>query len=90
MSSAGLNQKPLEMLYRASKMAHLLCTRCWSGHKLDLYTWLIRRKLEESCLRNNIDHAVVSLDKSRTMSRGERWGHCLYSVELARTVERLM
>ena len=70
-------------------MAPLLCTRCWSGNKLDRSTWSIRRKLRESCLRNRIDPTVVSLDKSRTISRGEGWGHCLYSAEFVRTIGRL-
>ena len=89
MSSVGLNQKPSKMRYRASKMALFLCTRCWSGNKLEPSTWSMRRKLGESCLRNNIDPAVVSLDKSRTMSQGEGWGHCLFSTELLRTTRRL-
>ena len=88
MSSAELNQKPSEMRCRASRMAPLLYTRCWSG-KLDRSTWLIRSKLGESCLWNRIDLALVSMDNSRTISRGEGWGHCLYTTELVRTIGRL-
>ena len=89
MSSAGLNQKPSEMRYRASRMAPFFCTRCWSRNKLDCNTWSIRSKLGERHLRNRIDPAIVSLDKSRTISPGEGSGHCLYSAELARTTGRL-
>ena len=38
---------------------------------------------------NRMDPVVVSLDNRRTISRGEGWGHYLYSVELARTTRRL-
>ena len=36
-----------------------------------------------------MDPTVVSLDKRRTISRGERRGHYLYSAELVRTTGRL-
>ena len=77
MSSTGLNQKPSDMRYRASRIAHLLCTRCWSGNRLDRSMWSIRRILEGSCLRNKMDLAVTSLDNNRTISSGEGYGHCL-------------
>ena len=33
--------------------------------------------------------AEVSLERMRTISRGEGWGHCLYSAELAKATGRL-
>ena len=77
ISSAGLNQKPLDMRYRASIIAPLRCTICWSGKRLDRNIWSIRSILGGSCLRKRIDPVVASLDNRRTSSRGEGWGHSL-------------
>ena len=70
-------------------MAPLLYIRCWSVNRLDRSTWSIRSILGGSCLLNRMDPAVVSLDNRRTISRGEGWGHCLYSAKLARITRRL-
>ena len=70
-SLTGLNQKPSDMRYRASRIAHLHCTICWSGKRLDRSIWLIRSILEESYLCKRIDPVVESLDNRRTISRGE-------------------
>ena len=76
-SLAGLNQKPLYMRYRASRIAHLRCTVCWSGKRLDRSIWSIRSIFGGSCLRKSIDPAVMSLDNMRTISLGKGWGHSL-------------
>ena len=89
MSSTGLNQKPSEIRKKASSMAPRLYTKCCSGNKLDRNTWLIKSIPGGSCLLNRIGQTDVSRARMRTIFRGEGWGHCLYSVELARTTERL-
>ena len=76
-SSVGLNQKPSDMRYRASRIAHLRCTICWNGKRLDCSIWSIRSILEGSCLRKRIYPVVASLENRRTISRGEGWGHSL-------------
>ena len=76
-SSAGLNQKPSDMRYRASRIAHLRCTVCWSGKRLNCSIWSIRSILGGSCLRKSIDLTVTSLDNMRTIFLGEGWGHSL-------------
>ena len=42
-----------------------------------------------SCRLNKMGLVEVSLERMRTISRGEGWGHCLYSVELAKATRRL-
>ena len=76
-SSARLNKKPSDMQYKALRIAHLCCTICWSGKRLDRRIWSIRTILGGSCLLKMIDPAVASLDNRRTISRGEGWGHSL-------------
>ena len=76
-NSAGLNQKPSDMRYRASRIAHLLCTVCLSGKKLDRSIWSIRSILGGSYLQKSIDSTVTSLDNMQTISLGKRWGHSL-------------
>ena len=51
--------------------------------------WLIRSILGGSCLQKRIDPDIVSLDNRLTISQGERWGHNLYSTELARIIRKL-
>ena len=75
--SVGLNKKPSDMRYRASRIAHLRCTICWSGNRLDCSIWSIRSILEGRCLRKRIDLTDASLDNTRTISRGKGWGHGL-------------
>ena len=70
-------------------MAPLLCTKCWSENKFDCSTWSIKSILGGSYRLNIMGLADVSLEMMRTISRGEGWGHCLYSAELARTTGRL-
>ena len=41
-SLAGLNQKPSDMRYRASRIALLHFIICWSGKRLDHNIWSIR------------------------------------------------
>ena len=77
ISSAGLNQKPSEIRYKASKMAHLLWTMCWSGNILDHNIWSINSMRCGRCLLNNIVPAVVSQERRGTISLIEGWGHCL-------------
>ena len=71
ISSDGLNQKPSDMRYRASKMAPLLWTICWSGKRLDRNMWSIRRMGGGSCLLIKIVLAVVSPERRQTISLGE-------------------
>ena len=75
--SARLNQKPSDMRYRASRIALLCCTVCWSGKRLDRSIWSIRSIFGGSCLRKSIDPTVMSLDNLRTISLGKGWGHSL-------------
>ena len=75
--STGLKKKPSNMRYRASRIAPLCCTICWSGKRLDCSIWSIRSIIGGSCVRKRIDPAVESLDNRRTISRGEGWGHSL-------------
>ena len=78
ISSAGLNQKPSDMKYRASIIiANLRCMICWSGKRLDCSMWLIRSILGGSYLWKRINPVVVSQDNKLTISRGEGWGHSL-------------
>ena len=42
-SSAGLNQKPSDMRYRASIISYPHCTICWSGNRLD-------RSIRSNCM----------------------------------------
>ena len=51
---AGLNQKPSDIRYRASKMAPRLCTMCWSGKRLDRSVWSMRSILGGRCLLNKM------------------------------------
>ena len=76
-SSAGLNQKPSNIRYRAFRIAHLRCTICWSRKRLDSSIWSIRSILGGSYLRKSIDPSVMSLDNMRTISLGKGWGHNL-------------
>ena len=76
-SLAELHQKPSDMRYRASIIAHLRCTICWSGKRLDCSIWSIRSILGGSCLQKSIDLVVTSLDNMRTISLGKGWGHSL-------------
>ena len=76
-SSAGLNKKSSDIQYRASRIAPLRCTICWSGKRYDHNIWSIRSILRGSCLQKRIDPAVASLDNMRTISRGKGWGHSL-------------
>ena len=76
-SSAGLNQKPSDMRYRASIIAHLRCTLCWSRKRLDHNIWSIRSILKGTCLWKSIDPVVTSLDNMLTISIGKEWGHSL-------------
>ena len=85
ISFAGLNQKPFEIRYKASKIAYLLWTMCWSGNILDRNIWSINSMQCGSCLLNNIVLTVVSMERRRTISLVEGWGHCLYTAALART-----
>ena len=89
ISSAGLNQKPFEMWYKASKMDPLLWTMCWRGKRLDRSMWSIMSIHGGRCLLNKMVPTVMSRDSIRTISLGEGWGHCLYSTYLARTTGRL-
>ena len=77
ISSTGLNQKPSEIRYKASKMSHLLWNMCWSGNRLDCNIWFINSMRCGRCLLNNIVPAVVSQERRRTISLVEGWGHCL-------------
>ena len=77
ISSAGLNQKPSEIRYKASKIAPLLLTMCWSGNRLDLKTWSIKSIHCGRCRLNNIVPPVASMERSRTISVVEGWSHCL-------------
>ena len=77
ISSDGMNQKPSDMRYRASKMAPLLWTICWSGKRLDRKMWFIRSMRGWSYLLNRIVPTVVSPERRRTISLGEGWGHFL-------------
>ena len=77
ISFAGLNQKPFEIRYKASKITPLLWTMCWSGNRLDRNMWSINSMRCGSWLLNNIVLMVVSMEKSRTISLVEGWGHCL-------------
>ena len=70
-SLVGLNQKPLDMQYRASRIAPLQYTICWSGKRLNLNIWSIRSILGGSCLRKSIDPAVISPDNMQTISLGK-------------------
>ena len=70
-------------------MDPLLCTKCWSENKLDRSTWSIKSILGGSYHLNRIGPADVSLERMRTISRDEGWGHYMYSSELARTTGRL-
>ena len=70
-------------------MAPLLYTKFWSGNKLDRSTWSIKSIPGGSCRLKIMGPTDVSLERMRTISRGEGWGHCLYSAELARTTGRL-
>ena len=74
---AGLNQKPSDMRYRASRIASLHWMVCWRGKRLDRSIWSIRSILGGSCLRKSIDPAITSLDNMRTISLGKGWGHNL-------------
>ena len=73
----GLNQKPSEIRYQASKIAPLLWTMCWSRNRLDCNMWSINSMRCGSCLLNNIVPMVVSMKIRRTISLVEGWGHCL-------------
>ena len=77
INSTGLNKKPSEMRYKASKMAHLCWTICWSGNKLDHNIWSINSMRCRSYLLNNIVPTVASMERRRTISLVEGWGHCL-------------
>ena len=75
--SAGLNQKPLEIRYKSSKMAPLLWTMCWSRNRLDRNIWSINRMHCGRCLLNNIVPAVASQERRRAISLVEGCGHYL-------------
>ena len=66
-------------------MSPHLCTKCCTGKKLDRSTWSVKSITGGSCLLSRIGSTDVSLARMQTISRGEGWGHCLYSGELART-----
>ena len=77
IGSTGLNQKPSEIRYKASKMAPLLWTMCWSRNRLDRNICSINSMRCRRCLLNNIVPAVVSQERRRNISLVEGWGHCL-------------
>ena len=79
----------LENAIKSLQYGPLLCTKCWSGNKLDRSTLSIKSIPGGSCLLNRMGPADVSLERMRTISQGEGWGHCLYTTEFARTIERL-
>ena len=62
ISSTGLNQKPSDMRYRASRIAHLHYMICLSGKRLNHSIFSIMSILRGSYLLKRIDPAVVSLD----------------------------
>ena len=70
-------------------MAPCLYTKCYSGNKLDRSTWSIKSIPGGSCLLNIMGPTDVSLAMMRTISQGEGWGHCLYSIELDKIIGRL-
>ena len=56
---------------------------------MDRSTWSIKSISGGSCLLYRMGPADVSRARMLTISRGEGWGHCLYSIELARTTNKL-